>query len=430
MTHLEKWIHGKIFSKSPALTRYDIERYQLEKLKETIDWCREKSPFYRRHLKSITGESLDGLKDLSRLPFTVPDDITENDLQFLCVSRDDIKRVVTLQTSGTSGNPKRLYFTREDLNLSIDFFAHAMPAFVRPGGKVMILLPGGKPDSVGDLIARGLSVFGAEGIIHGPVLDPQNAAREIVLHRPECIIGIPTQVFWLAGTGRVPPGIIENIILTTDYVPEAIIRVVEKSWQCRVFNHYGMTEMGLGGGVECGARDGYHLREADLYLEIVDPETGLQKNDGEAGEIVFTTLTRKGMPLIRYRTGDISSFMKETCGCKTVLKRLARVRGRLANQVVLGNEILCMADMDETLFSIPGLFNFKASVTHEKSKPFLHIKLFVSNEEKNDGILMLAEDALKRMPAIHNAMANSGLTMEIDFSRINWYTTGSEKRTL
>jgi phenylacetate-CoA ligase len=80
--------------------------------------------------------------------------------------------------------------------------------------------------------------------------------------------------------------------------------------------------------VECAARQGYHWREADLYFEIVDPVTGQPLPDGEAGEIVFTTLTRQGMPLIRYRTGDISRFLPGPCACGAVLRRLATIQGR------------------------------------------------------------------------------------------------------
>ena len=93
-------------------------------------------------------------------------------------------------------------------------------------------------------------------------------------------------------------------------MPEAIGRVLEERWGCRVYNHYGTTEMGLGGGVQCSARRGYHFREADLFVEIVEPRSGEPVPEGVTGEIVFTTLTRTGMPLIRYRTGDLSRFLR------------------------------------------------------------------------------------------------------------------------
>jgi phenylacetate-coenzyme A ligase PaaK-like adenylate-forming protein len=137
---------------------------------------------------------------------------------------------------------------------------------------------------------------------------------------------------------------------------------VESAWSCVVYNHYGMTEMGLGGGVECVARRGYHLREADLYVEIVNPETGRPTAEGETGEIVFTTLTREGMPLVRYRTGDISRFIPGVCPCGTILKTLERVRYRVSGIVrVKRDSYLTIAHLDEALFSIEGVLDFDAS---------------------------------------------------------------------
>ncbi|MEZ4525764.1 MAG: AMP-binding protein [Desulfobacterales bacterium] len=425
----DNWIYSKINAAAQSLSREETEAYQLARLRETIDRCREKSPFYRRHLKGFSGGDLTSLQCLADLPFTTAQDIADDSLQFLCVSQDDIKRVVTLQTSGTTDNPKRLYFTQEDLKLTIDYFARAMSSFVHAGEKVLILLPGEKPDSVGDLIARGLERIQVKGLIHGPVRDPAQTAQEINAHKPACLIGIPTQVLWLARTQDIPKGIIRNIILTTDYVPVAIVRAVEEVWGCRVFSHYGMTETGLGGGVECMAQAGYHLREADLHFEIIDPDTGLPKPEGESGEIVFTTLTRKGMPLIRYRTGDLSRFLPEPCRCGTILKRLERVRGRLGNRVQLGADMLRMADLDEALFPIPALLNYQAAVTQKNQSPLLQITLCAETADRTSRILSQAREALQQIPAIRKAAA-ANLEIEVDFSKTNWHTTGVEKRML
>lgn len=441
MTNLINWIHSKINKTSRHLTREAINAYQLVKLREIIEICREKSPFYRRHLKGFSGKQIATLEDLSDFPFTTSQDIRDKSLQFLCVSQDEIQRVVTLQTSGTTGNPKRLYFTRQDLELSIDFFAHAMSAFVQSGDKVLILLPGEKPDSVGDLIAKGLERIQVKGLIHGIVKDPERTAEEIKIQQPACLIGIPTQVLRLARTQDIPGGIIRNIILTTDYVPIAIVRALEQIWDCQVFNHYGMTEMGLGGGIECGVRGSgsgvrgenmpltsLHFREADLYVEVIDPDTGKLKQDWELGEIVFTTLTRNGMPLIRYRTGDMSRFLSEhCCSCGTVLKRLERVQGRLNNRVRLGANILSMADLDEALFPIPDLLDYQAAITQENHKPLLQLILYVKNSSTDSQILTQAHDALHQISAIRNF---TELRIRISFDKKNQHTTGLEKRNI
>ena len=121
---------------------------------------------------------------------------------------------------------------------------------------------------------------------------------------------------------------LRSMLLSAEYVPEEDVMLFEESFGCRVYEHYGMTEMGLGCAVSCGHGDGYHIREADLYIEIIDPETGRVIHDDTPGEVVFTTLTRKGMPFIRYRTGDMSRWITEPCPCGSVLKRLARVNDR------------------------------------------------------------------------------------------------------
>jgi phenylacetate-CoA ligase len=139
--------------------------------------------------------------------------------------------------------------------------------------------------------------------------------------------------------------------------------VLANIWGCKVFNHYGTTEMGLGGGVECEAHRGYHLREADMYFEIVNPETGKPVSDGEYGEVVFSTLTRRGMPLIRYRMGDRSRFIVGECPCGTKLRTMEKIRGRFSGFVQVGEETLKLPDFDEALFPIQGLLSFSVTVS-------------------------------------------------------------------
>ena len=170
-------------------------------------------------------------------------------------------------------------------------------------------------------------------------------------------------------------GSIGSVLLSTDYVPRAITETLRNVWDCRVFNHYGMTETGLGGGVECEALDGYHLRDADLYFEVVDHESGEAVADGTTGEVVFTTLTRRGMPLIRYKTGDMAGIVPQPCPCGTFLRRMERVRGRWESGIRLGPEsTLTLPDMDEALFRLPGLLDYRATVSQGREGTFrLHV---------------------------------------------------------
>ena len=143
-----------------------------------------------------------------------------------------------------------------------------------------------------------------------------------------CAVALPTQLAALAQKAdgfQIP---MKTVLLSAEYVSRESRTRIKKAWGCRVFEHYGMTEMGLGCAVSCPVLEGCHVREADLYLEIIDPKTGMPLPDGQEGEVAFTTLTRKGMPFIRYRTGDWSSFLPEPCSCGSLLKRLSRVGDR------------------------------------------------------------------------------------------------------
>lgn len=411
LTPLEPWIGRK--TGCERLSRPAIEAYQLQKLNETIALARRKSPFYRRHLAGAP-QSLESLADLHRFPFTTADDLQNSPLQFLCVSQGEIQRVVTLQTSATTGAAKRLFFTRADQELTIDFFHHGMATFTRPGDRVLIGLPGERPGSVGDLLAIALRRLGAKPLIYGPVRDPAEALDYLHRHRPQVVVGIPTHLLLLARMGQNddPPPAPREVLLSTDYVPKAIVAALEGTWGCRVYNHYGMTEMGLGGGVECQARTGYHLREADLYFEVIEPETGQPAGPGETGEIVFTTLTREGMPLIRYRTGDLSHWIPDACPCGTVLHTLAKVRLRRLGRIPLAAGVLTMADLDEALFPLPGLVDFTAALSREGDMDVLELEAqFVKETARQDHRAI--EDRLHSIQAIAASCRAGGLKLQV-----------------
>jgi len=376
LTPLEPWLASKIGRPGQPLETEALAGYQRARLQATLDLARARSPFYRRHL-AATPVCLATLDELARLPFTTADDVRAQSLQMLCVPQGEVARVVTLQSSGTSGPPKRLYFTRTDQELTLDFFAVGMSTFTGPGDRVLILLPGTTPGSVGALLAAALERIGACPIPYGLVADPAHALRAAADAGATVAVGIPTQVLRLARWGQPPPGLrLHSVLLTTDHVPASLAAAVEAAFGCRVFNHYGMTEMGLGGGVDCAARRGYHLREADMLLEIVDPASGMPLPEGAPGELVFTTLTRQGLPLIRYRTGDLARWLPGPCPCGTRLRTLAHVTTRIDGQVDVGGTApLTLAALDEALFALPGVVDFQAQL--ETTGDGLLLKLVV-----------------------------------------------------
>ncbi len=422
LTPLDAWIAGKVEPEGGPVSRTAIQAYQLHRLHETLALAREKSPFYRRHLAAAP-DDLSALVDLAWFPFTTARHVAENALQFLCVSQGDIQRVVTLDSSGTTGPPKRLYFTRDDQELTIDFFRVGMSTLVEPGDRVLILLPGERPGSVGDLLAIGLERLGVRGIKHGPVHDVAETLQVLAREEANALVGIPVQVLALARyrdeRGAPVPLRLKSVLLSTDYVSPAIVSAVEHAWACRVFNHYGMTEMGLGGGVECEARRGYHLREADLYVEIVDPHSGEPLAEGEKGEVVFTTLTRRGMPLIRYRTGDLSRFVPAPCACGTALKVLEPVRERISGRVALGcDQSLSMADLDDALFPLEAVLDLAAAVTRRAEGDCLALTAFVAPGAR-DAVSASVLQAVDAVPAVAQARLAARLDVALVVQEID-----------
>jgi phenylacetate-CoA ligase len=389
LTPLDAWIARKIgLNGETPLTAEALARYQVEKLNTTLAFAFASSPFYKNHLNGRKPAPLAEAAEIARLPFTTSEDLRHDPDRFLSVSRDAVERVVTLETSGTTHTPKRIFFTTGDVELTLDFFHHGMSTLVRPGQRVLILMPGPRPASVGDLLKKALARMDVEGIVHGPLGDPAAAVDVIVKERVDCLVGLPAQVLRLARCGpgtAIPPGRITSVLLSADYVPASIVTALEKIWRCNVYQHYGMTEGGYGGGVECAVRNGYHLREADLYYEIVDPRDGRPLPDGRVGEVVFTTLTRRGMPLIRYRTGDLAAFVPTPCPCGSVLRRMQPVRGRIgANLVVDASGEIALPELDEAIFALAGVMDYQAVIRDDGDRARLTLRVDVAPDATAD----------------------------------------------
>jgi phenylacetate-coenzyme A ligase PaaK-like adenylate-forming protein len=194
-----------------------------------------------------------------------------------------------------------------------------------------------------------------------------------------------------------------------------------------VFGHYGMTETGLGGGVECEAMEGYHLREADLLFEIVHPVSGEPITDGSRGEVVCTTLTREAMPLVRYRTGDLAAWLPEPCPCSSALQRMGRVAGRLAGETALdGSSRLGLPALDETLFAVPGVTNFRVEIRPPAERPDVWIAVQAASNET----LVAVRRALTELPETKSLMDTDRLTVIMDDGGLPAITTAIKRRII
>jgi phenylacetate-coenzyme A ligase PaaK-like adenylate-forming protein len=379
---LDTWINRTMgVASSPKSRLRAFESRQLDALNRTIIHARAHSRFYRQSFSGITDVPLKDLKDMAALPFTRPADIQENPKGFLALSQGEISRIVTLGTSGTTADPKRIFFTDKDLGSVVDFFTAVLTAIMKPGETGLIFLPGDTRASAGDLIRTAMQAAQAKAVVPGIIRDFGPAADLVRSRRPSLLIGMPVQILalceYMKSTGTLPD--ITHVILTADHVPASLVDRVEALSGATVLNHYGMTEIGFGGAVQCPAQEGLHLRHPDLFFEIVDP-AGNSLPPGQWGEIVVTTLNRTGMPLIRYRTGDVSRILDAPCACGSPFPRLDRIKNRRrVNIDTPGHPHLTMADLDDLIFSLPGLVDFTACIQHKtdagQSMPTLDIEL-------------------------------------------------------
>ncbi len=418
ITPLHAWLERKIEYKGRSFGRDFINDYQFDSLRKIYKYVKEKSPFYKC-LFDNHPLNLESMQEFSRLPFTTANDIQEDPNRFICVSQNVIQRIVTLPTSGTTGLSKRIFFTTSDQELIIDFFCVGMSTLVKPDDQVLVLLPGFRPGSVGDLLGISLERLGCHPFIYGPVDDESVVLKLILDYNINIIVGTPVQLQRLAAWDHaysiLSQGQIKKVLSSTDILPVSIRSNLNCWWGCEVFDHYGMTETGLGGGVECEAHQGYHLREADLYYEVIDPRTGEKLPDGEPGEVVFTSLTRKGMPLIRYRTGDISCLFPDVCPCGSFITRLDKIKERISGGIPLFSGVLYPADLDEALFKLEGILDFSAVIKHDHSKNILSLNLQLISGKVN-GFDEDITNSLFDNSTIKNDMENGKLELELAIS--------------
>ena len=328
-TSLDQWIKDK--HGIAADDRQAMESYQLSRIRALFEYAKVHSPFYRRLYEEYGAP--ESLEAFCLFPTIDAHDLVLHGPSMLCVKQSEISRIVTfqfpqqgepvglttLQTSGTVESPKRIYFTREDIELTLDFFVHGMKTMCGPSDRALILFPAKTPDSVGALLSEALIRLGLT--VHCE--DDEKAAALLRDKSVDVVCGPRSS---LLAVSKQTKGINVRAVLSSSESLSADDRnMLERAWQCDIFDHYGMTETGLGGAVECEAHQGMHIRENDLYVEVVDAD-GHKVADGDIGELAVTTLTRRGMPFIRYRTGDEAILTGERCPCGSLLRRILYIK--------------------------------------------------------------------------------------------------------
>jgi phenylacetate-coenzyme A ligase PaaK-like adenylate-forming protein len=188
--------------------------------------------------------------------------------------------------------------------------------------------------------------------------------------------------------------------------------------------------MGLGGGVECESHQGYHMRDADMFFEVIDPNTGLPTQEGEEGEIVFTTLTRTGMPLIRYRMGDLSRFLPGKCPCGSNLHQLEKVQTRLVGRIPLGNNYYQPGRSGQCPFRFEEIFDFNTKLVQSGNKNQLQLTIFTPFDPTTKRIEASVMDQVLIINSIHQSMQIRPFELKITFENLPTFPISPRKRTI
>ncbi len=415
LTPLDAWIAHRIGQPGKRVCRETIERFQLKALGDVIEYARQRSPFYRQHLDGVPSTFTD-MSAWSSVPFIDDDNLRQDGQGMVCTSMGDISRIVTLFTSGSTGEPKRIFFTDRDLEIMLDFFYSGMFPILGSRKSLVTLMPGSRPATVGDLLDKALTPEGVNCVDYGFLNDPQEAWDCILEQKASCVIGLPSQVLalarWVAIHNKLEESPITRVLVSGEPAPQWLSQAIGDIFNCDVFVHYGMTETGFGGAVECDAHDGLHIREADLYIEIIEPTSGNTVPLGEAGEIVVSTLNRQGMPLIRYRTGDFARLLPGKCACGSLVQRLERVRSR-SKKRTLADAKIDLSDLDSAVLTHSDIITFVPTLTYGQNSALL--RLDVASSRTDDMFRHEIVLRLKSILDLAQLMDTGNIKIEIQF---------------
>ncbi|WP_328946515.1 phenylacetate--CoA ligase [Streptomyces sp. NBC_00250] len=360
----------ELLDSGERLGREELAALQLERLRASLRHAYENVDFYRRSFDAagVTPDDCRALADLARFPFTAKTDLRDHyPFGMFAVDQSRIRRIHA--SSGTTGRPTVVGYTDGDLDMWADVVARSLRAAgARPGHKVHVAYGYG-------LFTGGLGAhYGAERL--GCTVIPASGgmtARQVQLiqdFRPEIIMVTPSYMLTLLDEferqGVDPRSTSLKVgVFGAEPWTEAMRKEIEEAFAIDAVDIYGLSEV-IGPGVaqECvETKDGLHIWEDHFYPEIVDPFTGEVLPDGEEGELVFTSLTKEAMPIVRYRTRDLTRLLP---GTARVFRRMEKVTGRSDDMIILRGVNLFPTQIEEIVLRTPAVApHFQLRLTRE-----------------------------------------------------------------
>lgn len=342
-----------------TMDRADLERLQLERLKKLVDYCYNRVPFYKKRLDEagVTADKIRCLSDIQYIPYTTKDDIRDTyPFGLFAVDKKEIVRIHA--SSGTTGNPTVVGYTKNDLQMWTDCVSR------------LVVAAGATSDDVVQ-IAFGYGMFtGALGLHYGlenigATVVPTstgNTEKQLKFMKDfgtTALVSTPSYALYIAEVAR-DMGIdcrelgIRLGLFGSEGCSNEMRAKVEEAWNLFATDNYGMSELcGPGVAGECRLRCGLHFAEDHFLPEIIDSATGAVKACGDEGELVVTTLSKEGIPLLRYRTKDITRLHYDKCECGRTHVRMDKPLGRADDMLKIKGVNVFPTQIESVLVSIP-----------------------------------------------------------------------------
>jgi phenylacetate-CoA ligase len=379
LTTLRKWVEGALIGDSvPALVRWGkhvprsiVQGIQADGFRSLVCYAAKRQRFFGRKLREhgIDPARVRRPEDLGDI-FTTPEDLRSLAPEdFLCREPQ-----LVFETTGTSGGPKRVYFTYDELEFAARYEAAALyENGVRPSDRVVCTFDAAYWISswVTFFACKRLGAFcSAIGKPH-----PRDVYSRLGLYRYNVIAADPT---WLVSLSEIAEQEgafpVKLIFAAGDRMTDVYRNYVQSVWKCPVILGYGSTEQGGGVGIECLRREGYHLDEFNFLFEVIDADAA------GYGELVVSTLARRTMPLVRYRVRDVARWIEEPCPCGAPVRRITRIKGRCDELVVMGAGNMYPEIFERVLHDVQGVSeNWQVAVRQEGLHDILEFRLGLSD---------------------------------------------------
>lgn len=415
----------------------ELRALQLQRLHDQVARIDEHVPYYRERLAQagVLPDEMRSLADIIRLPFTAKAHLREVfPFGLSAVPRSELVEVH--MSSGSTGKPVVDAYTRADLALWGDLMGRTLD------------MGGVGPDDVVQnsfgygLFTGGFGVhYGAETI--GALVLPissGNTRRQLETMRDfgtTTLAGTPSYALYLAEYARdhgIDPRSLglQRGFFGAEPWSEAMRAQIEDDWDIEAFDIYGLTEIiGPGVGAECAEHDGLHIFEDHFYPEVVDPDTGVVVPDGTEGELVLTTLTREGTPLLRYRTRDVTYLIDEPCACGRTSRRIHRLMGRTDDMLIIRGVNIFPQQVEEVLLRTQGVApHYRLIVDRQGSMDTLEVEVEMTAAAFSDevGDILALE---RRIEAdLRSALGIQARCVLVNPKTVDRATTGKAVRTI